>query len=51
MSSADILTALYFKELNVTPESWNREGTGHDMFFLSIGHVSPLFYSVLARRG
>jgi transketolase len=51
MSSADILTALYFKELNVAPESWNRAGTGHDMFFLSIGHVSPLFYSVLARRG
>lgn len=51
MSSADILTALYFKEMNVTPENWKRDGNGHDMFFLSIGHVSPLFYSVLARRG
>lgn len=51
MSSADIMTVLYFKEMNVTPENWRRDGKGHDMFFLSIGHVSPLFYSVLARRG
>lgn len=51
MSSADIMTVLYFKEMNVTPENWRRDGNGHDMFFLSIGHVSPLFYSVLARRG
>ena len=30
---------------------FSREGRGEDLFFLSNGHISPLFYSVLARRG
>jgi len=30
---------------------FNREGVNEDLFFLSNGHISPLFYSVLARRG
>jgi len=51
MSSTDILTYLFFKEMNVTPQSWKRSGEGLDMFFLSAGHISPVFYSVLARRG
>lgn len=51
MSSADIMTYLFFKELNVTPENWTRSGSGTDMFFLSAGHISPVLYSVLARRG
>ncbi len=51
MSSTDILTYLYFKEMNVTPENWTRSGQGTDMFFLSAGHMSPVLYSVLARRG
>jgi len=51
MSSADIMTCLFFKEMNVTPETWKRSGEGLDMFFLSAGHISPVFYSTLARRG
>ena len=51
LSSADILTALFFSELNHSPADWNRYGKGYDMFFLSAGHLSPVFYSVLARSG
>lgn len=51
LSSADILTYLFFKEMNVTPKTWKRSGEGLDMFFLSAGHLSALYYSVLARNG
>ena len=51
LSSTDIMTYLFFKEMNVTPETWKRDGAGLDMFFLSAGHITPVFYSVLARRG
>ena len=51
LSSADILTALFFSELKHSPANWNRYGKGYDMFFLSAGHLSPVFYSVLARSG
>lgn len=51
MSSTDILTALFFKEMKHSPKSWSRDGKGNDMFFLSAGHMSPLFYSILARCG
>ncbi len=51
LSSADILTALFFKELNHNPKNWKRDGKGNDMFLLSAGHISPVFYSVLARSG
>ncbi|MDD2594223.1 MAG: transketolase [Bacteroidales bacterium] len=51
MSSTDILTVLFFKEMNIVPEKWERNGKGSDMFFLSAGHISPVLYSILARRG
>lgn len=51
MSSTDILTALFFCELKHSPKNWSRDGKGNDMFFLSAGHISPVFYSVLARSG
>lgn len=51
LSSTDIMTWLFFKEMDVTPEKWQRSGKGIDMFFLSAGHLTPVFYSVLARRG
>lgn len=51
MSSADILTALYFNVMEHDPKTWTREGKGQDMFFLSAGHISPVYYSVLARSG
>ncbi len=51
LSSADIMTALFFNEMKHSPENWSRTGEGNDMFFLSAGHISPVFYSVLARSG
>ena len=51
MSSTDIMTALFFHEMKHSPKNWDRSGKGNDMFFLSAGHMSPVFYSVLARSG
>ncbi len=51
LSSTDFLTVLYAEFLKQTPSQWKRDGRGMDMFFLSIGHISPLFYSLLARMG
>lgn len=51
LSSTDILTALFFSEMNHDHANWRRDGKGRDMFFLSAGHLSPVFYSVLARSG
>lgn len=50
LGCADFLTALYFKVMKHDP-SFNMDGTGEDLFFLSNGHISPLLYSVLARSG
>ena len=51
MSSADFLTALYFNEMKHSPEGWKRDGKGQDMFILSAGHLTPVYYSILARCG
>lgn len=51
LGCADIITALYFEILNIEPSSFSKEGLNEDLFFLSNGHISPVLYSVLARRG
>ncbi|MDO5759849.1 MAG: transketolase [Bacteroidota bacterium] len=51
LDCADLLTALYFEVMDVEPKNFTREGTEEDMFFLSIGHIAPVWYSALARRG
>lgn len=51
MSSTDIMVTLFFNQMEIAPENFSFEGNGEDVFYLSIGHVSPVFYSVLARRG
>ncbi len=51
LSSTDIVTALFFDVMKHSPKGWDRKGIGNDMFFLSAGHMSPLFYSALARSG
>ena len=51
MSSTDILTALYFNEMNHDPAKWTRDGKGQDMFILSAGHMTPVYYSLLSRAG
>ncbi len=50
LGCADFLTALYFKVLKKNLP-FEMEGKGEDLFFLSNGHISPVFYSVLARSG
>ena len=47
----DFLVKLYFEEMNVDPANWSMDGKGEDLFFLSNGHISPVWYSVLSRRG
>ena len=51
LGATDILTALYFDQMHIDPEKFTMTGEGEDVFFLSNGHISPLFYSVLAHRG
>ncbi|MDY6378137.1 MAG: transketolase [Bacteroidales bacterium] len=51
MSSADFLTALYFNVMDQNPSKWTRDGKDQDMFFLSAGHLTPVYYSILARSG
>ncbi len=50
LGCTDFLVALYFNILN-TSTDFNMDGKNEDLFFLSNGHISPLWYSVLARRG
>ena len=49
LSAADIMTYLYFEELNVDPA--NPKMANRDRFVLSKGHVAPALYSTLAHRG
>lgn len=51
LGCADFLTALYFEIMDINPDNFTREGVNEDMFFLSNGHISPVLYSVMARRG
>lgn len=49
LSSADIVTALFFGEMNIDAKNPNDEN--RDRFVLSKGHAAPVLYSALARRG
>lgn len=49
LSIAEILTYLYFKEMNINPE--NPKDPKRDRFVLSKGHAAPALYSTLANRG
>ena len=51
LSSTDILTALYFNEMEQDAATWTREAKGQDAFILSAGHLAPVYYAVLARAG
>lgn len=50
LGCADFLTALYFQIMKRKP-SFDMNAINEDVFILSNGHISPLFYSVLARAG
>ena len=50
LGCTDFLVALYFNTMKHNP-SFTMDGMNEDLFFLSNGHISPVFYSVLARSG
>ncbi|PRD54454.1 transketolase [Sphingobacterium gobiense] len=50
LGCTDYFVALYFYAMKNDP-SFNMDGIGEDLFFLSNGHISPVFYSTLARAG
>jgi len=50
LGCADFLVALYFEAMN-RKEGFDMNGYNEDLFFLSNGHISPVFYSVLAHAG
>ncbi|MFP4024298.1 MAG: transketolase [Thiohalospira sp.] len=51
LGCTDFMTALYFNFLDHDPKNFDMDGKNQDIFFLSNGHISPLWYSVLARSG
>ena len=50
LGCTEFLIALYFKIMKINLK-FDMDGVKEDLFFLSNGHISPVFYSVLARRG
>nr|WP_186279785.1 transketolase [Fluviicola chungangensis] len=51
LGCADFLTVLYFEMMKHNPNHFSMDGKEEDLFFLSNGHISPVWYSVLARSG
>jgi len=51
LGCADFLTVLYFDLMKHEPSKFDMDGIGEDVFYLSNGHISPVWYSVLARSG
>ncbi len=50
LGCADYFVALYFEVMN-RKDGFDMKGTNEDVFYLSNGHISPVFYSTLARAG
>jgi len=51
LGCVEYMIALYKSILKHEPNNFNMNGVNEDLFFLSNGHISPVFYSVLARTG
>jgi transketolase len=51
LGCTEFLVNLYFDVMRYNAKNFNMDGTGEDLFFLSNGHISPVYYSVLARAG
>lgn len=51
LGCAEFFVALYGEVLKYDPKNFTIDGNGEDLFFLSNGHISPVWYSVLARSG
>jgi transketolase len=50
LGCAEFFVSLY-QEIMETKDGFNMDGIGEDLFFLSNGHITPVYYSVLARSG
>lgn len=51
LGCTDFLTFLYFEMMHHSATNFSMDGKNEDLFFLSNGHISPVWYSVLARSG
>lgn len=51
LGCTDFMTALFFKVMKHTPQPFDMDAKEQDVFILSNGHISPVYYSVLARSG
>lgn len=51
LGCAELIVTLYNEVMNHNEKEFNKNGTNEDMFFLSQGHISPVWYSVLAHAG
>ena len=51
LGCTEFLVNLYFDVMRYNAKNFNMDGNGEDLFFLSNGHISPVYYSVLARAG
>jgi transketolase len=51
LGCADFVTALYFQIMKHNPQPFDMNAREEDVFILSNGHISPVFYSALARSG
>lgn len=51
LGCADFFTALYFEIMHHSPQPFNMDGNNEDVFFLSNGHISPVWYATLAHSG
>lgn len=51
LGAADLMTVLYFDTLSYDAQNFTKKGDNQDVFYLSNGHISPVWYSVLARSG
>lgn len=51
LGCVEFFTALYKVVMKYNPSNFTMDGKGEDLFFLSNGHISPVYYSVLARCG
>ena len=49
LGTAEIFSTLYFSELNINPK--NPQDPKRDFFFLSNGHICPILYATLAKKG
>src|SRR4051812_32577056 len=51
LGCTEFFVSLYFEVMKHNPSKFSMDGKNEDLFFLSNGHISPVFYSVLARSG